>query len=81
MSEQETKPAERTLSELQNQYTGLCNKAGHLQYQIYTFKKDLDLVNSTLRDLNFEAAALQAKEAQNKTETPVEAKEEVQPNA
>jgi hypothetical protein len=52
----------RTLQDIQNQYTGLCNKAGHLNYQIRTFEKDLELIYSTLRDLNFEAAALQAKD-------------------
>ena len=37
-------------------------KAGHLQYQIEVFSDDLDLVNQSLKDLNFEAAALQAKQ-------------------
>lgn len=67
MSETKAKP-ERTLQDIQQEYNGLCNKAGHLQYQIFTFKKDLDLVNSALRDLNFEAAALQANTAKKAAE-------------
>jgi len=68
MSETKAAAPERTLQDIQQQYTGLCNKAGHMQYQIFTFEKDLALINQTLRDLNFEAAALQAKEAQKAAE-------------
>lgn len=62
------KAPERTLQDIQNQYTSLCNKAGHIQYQVATFKRDLDLINSSLRDLNFEATALQTKQAQKAAE-------------
>lgn len=54
--------APRTYQEIQNQYTSLCNKAGHLNYQIDTHNRDLKLIYEELRTLNFEAAALQAKE-------------------
>lgn len=63
MSEQQ-KPAavpERTYQDVQNEYTSLCNKAGHLNYQIDTHNRDLKLIYETLRSLNFEAASLQAK--------------------
>lgn len=58
----EEKKAERTIEVVQNEYTALAVKSGQLQYQIYTFKKDLELLNSKMRDLNFEAAALKGKE-------------------
>lgn len=58
----ETK-AKRTISEIQTEYQNLCLKAGHLQYQVYTFSKDLEMVNKELRDLNLEAAATKASEA------------------
>lgn len=56
----ETKP-QRNLQDIQQEYITLCNKAGHLQYQIFVLDKDLSILNDTLRNLNFEAAALQAK--------------------
>lgn len=59
MSEEVKK--ERGIPEIQQDYQNGACKAGHLQYQIFTLQKDLDLVNETLRELNFEAAALQAK--------------------
>jgi hypothetical protein len=61
----EEKKSERTIEVIQNEYTGLAVKSGQLQYQIYTFQKDLDLLNSKMRDLNFEAAALKGKESGN----------------
>jgi hypothetical protein len=57
------KPA-RSVSDIQDEYSKLCFKAGHLQYQISALSKDLELLNSTMRDLNFEAAAAQAKAAE-----------------
>ena len=52
---------ERTVEQIQQEYTQLCVKAGHTQYQIAQLKRDIDLMNSTLRDLNLEAAAAQAR--------------------
>lgn len=57
----DTKTPERNLQDIQQEYINLCNKAGHLQYQIFVYEKDLSILNDTLRSLNFEAAALQAK--------------------
>lgn len=51
----------RSFQDVQNEFGALCARAGHLQYQIYTFKKDLDLINSQIRDLNLEAAAIKVK--------------------
>ena len=52
----------RSMQEIQQDYANLCVKAGQLQYQIYTFEKDLADVNKELRDLNIEAATTKAKE-------------------
>lgn len=54
----------RPIQEIQNEYSQLCMKAGQLYYQITTFQKDLELLNGTLRDLNFEAAASQRASAE-----------------
>ncbi len=83
------KKAERTMETVQLEYTQLCNRAGHIQYQLQTFKKDLELINKSLRDLNLEAAAINEKnqaEAKAKQEAEAKAaaeqpKEEVKGNA
>lgn len=49
----------RTIEQIKEEYAALCQKAGHLQYQIFIFEKDLEMVNSSLRDLNLEAAKVQ----------------------
>lgn len=53
----------RPINEIQADYQSTAMKAGHIQYQIYTLSKDLELVNSTLRDLNLEAVASQGAES------------------
>lgn len=65
----------RSVAEIQAEYQGLCTRAGHFQYQIFNFTKDLELVNQKLRDLNFEAAAAHQaeQEAAKASETPAEA--------
>lgn len=57
MSEQKT----RTVETIQQEYQSGCLKLGHLEYQVYTIKKDIDVLKSQLRDMNFEAAQIQAK--------------------
>jgi len=49
----------RTLEEIRNEYSQLCARTGHLQYQIAVYEKDLSTLNEQLSSLNFEAAALQ----------------------
>lgn len=58
----------RSIPEIQSEYQNLCLKAGHLQYQVYTFSRDLEMVNQELRDLNLEAAAVKAVEEAPKAE-------------
>lgn len=52
----------RSIPEIQGEYQTLCTKAGHVQYQIFTLSKDLEMMNQELRDLNLEAAAVKAEE-------------------
>lgn len=69
---EEVKP-ERDVATIQGEYQNLCVRAGHLQYQIVTLQKDLEALNGTLRDLNFEAAKAHAKAQKEKAaETPAE---------
>lgn len=54
---------ERTLEDIKQEYGNYCLQAGDLNYKIFTHNKDLEIVNSRMRDLNFEAAALQGAQA------------------
>lgn len=65
----------RTVAEIQSEYQSGCLKAGHINYQIYTLGRDLELLNSTLRDLNLEAASAQAAEKAQETPAVEEVKE------
>lgn len=67
MSVEEVKKV-RGIQDIQGEYQALCAKAGHLQYQLYTFQKDLNLVNDTLRDLNVEASKMHQEEQAKKAE-------------
>lgn len=53
----------RTVESISREYSNGCVKAGDLQYKISVMSEDLSLLNKTLKDLNFEAASLQAKTA------------------
>lgn len=63
MSEEQQKPS-RSSQDVQQEYARLCSQAGHLQYQIAVFDKDLEVLNNTLRELNFEYAAAQRRESE-----------------
>lgn len=69
-----TETKKRTIAEIQQQYQDLCLKAGHLQYQVYTLSRDVEMVNAELRDLNLEAAGLKAAEEKAAAETAAAAK-------
>lgn len=56
----ETKKEPRTLDNVRSEYHNLCLQAGNLQYQIHALSQDLETLNLQLRDLNLEAAAIQA---------------------
>lgn len=49
---------EKTVEDLQREYTQLCSKAGHLQYQVSMLTAELSVVNESLKAINLEAAAL-----------------------
>lgn len=59
----------RSFAQIQEEYQKLCYRAGHIQYQVYTYQRDLDSLNSTLRDLNIEAAAAKNAEAEQPKES------------
>lgn len=63
----------RKFPEIQAEYQSVAAKAGHVQYQVFTLKKDLELLNQTLRDLNFEAAAAQKEAADEAAKAAQEA--------
>ena len=67
----------RSVAEIQQEYQGLCTRAGHIQYQLHIFKKDLDLVNEQLQALNFEAAASARAEQEAKDKAASDAATEV----
>lgn len=52
----------RTLVEIQQEYQSLCLKAGEFQYKKDALKRDLDLINSTIRDLQSEFESTRAAE-------------------
>lgn len=70
MSELAAVPAEpkenppRASGDIQQEYARLCSQAGHLQYQVAVHQKDLELLNNKLRELNFDYAAAQRREAE-----------------
>lgn len=53
----------RTKEEIAREYSNLCTKAGHAAYQVATIQKDIELMQSTMRDLNIEAASATSAEA------------------
>jgi len=67
--------APRKIQEIQAEYAQVLQRAGQCQYQISVFKKDLEMFNTSLRDLNAEAFA--AKEAEER-EKQQKAEEEKQ---
>lgn len=68
-NQNEIKKPERTVDQIRAEYSQLCAKAGHIQYQLHTLAKDLELINGTLRDLNVEAGFVSQKEAAAKAES------------
>lgn len=64
----------RTIEDIQLEYQKACTQAGHIQYQVYTFKRDLEALNQVIRDLNLEAAGIKA--AEKPAEQPKESSDE-----
>jgi hypothetical protein len=64
----------RTKEDISRDYSNLCTKAGHAAYQVATIQKDIELMQSTMRDLNLEAAAAaKAEEEAKSKEAPSDA--------
>lgn len=64
----QTEKSSRSVAEIQQEFTAICARAGHLEYQVFTYRKDLEILNNQMRELNFEAAAVQAQELKAKQE-------------
>ncbi len=66
MSEQSK--VERTVEIIHQEYSQLAAKLGHLLYTAHVHSADAELVKERMKDLNLEAAELQAKQAAPKAE-------------
>ena len=53
----------KTTKELQEEYSNGCGKAGEMRYKIFALEKDLNMILSSLLDLNLEYAASLQEEA------------------
>lgn len=54
----------RSVADIQKDYSELCVRAGHLAYSIRALEKDLASVQQVQEDLNLEGAAAQKREAE-----------------
>lgn len=65
----------RSPDAVRQEYQNLAFKAGNLQYEIVCKQKDLQVLNDTMRELNFEYIEAQnkAEEAKKAAEQPKEA--------
>ena len=66
----------RGLQEITTEYNSLSQKAGQLQYQILIYSEDLKNINDRLRQLNYEAADRNAKDAAEAAKKQAESKEQ-----
>lgn len=69
MSESTPKAPARTVEEIHREYSSLCAKIGHSQYQIFSLEREVERMNETCRDLNLEAAKVAAEAAKPAVET------------
>ncbi len=60
MSEEKKK---RSLQEVEQEYAALCQRLGHITYQIDAYTIDCNQLKSALKDLNLEAFAIKNAEA------------------
>ena len=65
--------SERTMQDVQIEYTKLCTLVGQAEYQITTIKNDVENLKVKMRELNIEASELKAKEDAQKSEEKVDA--------
>jgi regulator of replication initiation timing len=56
----------RSVNEVQQDYTNLCAKLGHLVYSQHALGLDKDLILEQLKDLNLEGHEAQKREAAEK---------------
>lgn len=68
--------AKRSVKEIQQAYSQMCARLGHVEYQLFLNKRDSETLKRELEALNLEAAASAASEKQNEaSEQPVAAGE------
>lgn len=60
---------ERTLDDVNFEYTRVCNEAGDIQYKIVCFKEELKARHKKMRELNTEGLAIM-KAKKEKEEAP-----------
>lgn len=79
----EEKPS-RTLAEIQAEYSNACFDIGQLEYKIFVFKNDIQLLLERTRNLNKEGAEAQQREAlaaeQTKAAAPAASEEKKEEN-
>lgn len=57
----------RTLAEVHQEYANICSKYGNLVYQSRVFADDAAILFEQLKELNFEAARIQADAKKDET--------------
>ncbi len=53
--------ADRSLDEITKEYSTLCARLGQAHYNVHAINKDIEFLSNNIRDLNFEAARVKAK--------------------
>lgn len=84
MSENTNKPEQKSSNQIQQEYAQLCTKAGALQFEIESKKKDVVAFNARLAELQLEYVAaknFEAEVAKKVAEENSKTKEETAPPA
>lgn len=72
-----TEPAkEKTLSDLQQEYSNVCARIGDAEYQIFLKQEEVKLLKDTARKINQEGAEVQARTVQVAAEQAAPAAQE-----
>lgn len=69
-----SEPKTRTTADIQNEYNNLAFKAGNLQFELQERKRNLDMINDTLRALSTEYVSV--KQAEDAAQAEQAKKEE-----
>lgn len=66
----------RPVADIQQDYSQVCARLGHVEYQSYIHNRDAEKLKKELEDLNLEAAASAAEDAEIKAQEQPEQKSE-----